>query len=389
MTLVIPITASQYPRSTVLHISITNYVILQQRRCETCGKGFLRRERYVTHVRIHTGEKPFVCAVCARGYRDTRELRKHQASHNHTGQAAPIPGNPQAIAAVNAAQAAAQTQHTTASTSTLAATAAVTGPPTAASVAAAGGAAALPALPAAILNADASPGGTKTIIVQQTVSLPSQPLPKEVLNMNGNANQVQIIQQPAPLNPATIPLPPSVATALQSINEKVAARQAKQAKQAIQNLATQPAPPPPQTITIAKQEAPQVVAIPQAAVAAAGTSSNGSPLFYYVMPSNAQYSIASDGGSNTVRVTTEGGNVSTAQLVSVPASAIQAIQGGHVQGGVQVVAGGGTPIQTNGGTVSTGATTAATTSYPASWIIETTSPTGAASRGGGSGANAM
>ena len=82
--------------------------------------------------------------------------------------------------------------------------------------------------------------------------------------MNGNANQVQIIQQPAPLNPATIPLPPSVATALQSINEKVAARQAKQA---IQDLATQPAPPPPQTITIAKQEAPQVVAIPQAATA--------------------------------------------------------------------------------------------------------------------------
>ena len=50
-----------------------------------CSKGFLRRERYVTHVRIHTGEKPFVCAVCSRGYRDKRELKKHQASHNHSG----------------------------------------------------------------------------------------------------------------------------------------------------------------------------------------------------------------------------------------------------------------------------------------------------------------
>ena len=257
-------------------------------------------------------------------------------------------------------------------------------PPTAASVAAAGGAAALPALPAAILSSPVG-GDTKTIVVQQTVSLPSQPLPKEVLNMNGNANQVQIIQQPAPLNPATIPLPPSVATALQSINEKVAARQAKQA---IQNLATQPAPPPPQTITIAKQEAPQVVAIPQAAVAAAGQSSNGSPLFYYVMPSNVPYNIASEGGT-TVRVTTEGGNTSTAQLVSVPASAIQGIQG-NVSTPVQVVAG-GVPIQTNGGTVSTASSNAATTSFPASWIIETTSPTGtaAATRGGGSGANAM
>ena len=54
-------------------------------RCEVCSKGFLRRERYVTHVRIHTGEKPFVCAVCSRGYRDKRELKKHQASHNHSG----------------------------------------------------------------------------------------------------------------------------------------------------------------------------------------------------------------------------------------------------------------------------------------------------------------
>ena len=340
-------------------------------------------------MRIHTGEKPFVCAVCARGYRDKRELRKHQASHNHSGQAAPIPGNPQAIAAVNAAQAAAQHQTATAA-ATVAVSAAPTGPPTAASVAASAIASAVMPAAATIVN-DASPGGAKTIVVQQTVSLPSQPLPKEALNMNGNANQVQIIQQPAPLNPATIPLPPSVATALQSINEKVAARQAKQAKQAIQNLATQPAPPPPQpqTITIAKQETPQVVAIPQAAVAAAGNSSanGGGPLFYYVMPSNVPYNIASEGGT-TVRVTTEGGSVSTAQLVSVPASAIQGIQG-NMSTPVQVVASGGAPggavVQTNGGTVSSGSTT----SFPASWIIETTSPTGTTTRGGSSGANAM
>ena len=42
---------------------------------------------------IISGEKPFVCAVCQRGYRDKRELKKHQTSHNHSGQSDPIPGH--------------------------------------------------------------------------------------------------------------------------------------------------------------------------------------------------------------------------------------------------------------------------------------------------------
>ena len=34
-----------------------------------------------------------MCAVCQRGYRDKRELKKHQTSHNHSGQSDPIPGH--------------------------------------------------------------------------------------------------------------------------------------------------------------------------------------------------------------------------------------------------------------------------------------------------------
>lgn len=166
---------------------------------------------------------------------------------------------------------------------------------------------------------------TKTIIVQQSISLPNQPVPRELLNLNGNVQQVI---QHQPLNPATIPLPPSVASALQSINEKVAA---KQAKMAAAKLMSQ-TPIPPQTITIPKQEpnSPQLVAIPSNATlstsSAGSNNANGSgPLFYYVMPGSVPYSISSEGGT-TVRLTTTEGNVTTAQLVSVPSGVLQGIQ---------------------------------------------------------------
>ena len=259
-------------------------------RCETCGKGFLRRERYVTHVRIHTGEKPFVCAVCSRGYRDKRELKKHQIAHNHSGQSAPIPGNQPASSSLQ------QQQNSTV----------------------------VVAAPSSGLSQN-NIQQEKTIVIQQTVSLPNQPIPKELLT--GNAPQPAV--PTAPLNPATIPLPPSVASALQSINEKVAAKQAK-VKQINQSASSQ-------VITLAKhqqqqqQEQTQVLAIPSGAtLSSSSTSSQGSgnssgPLFYYVMPGNVPHNIVSEGGA-TVRVTTGEGSGATAQLISVPASAIQSVQ---------------------------------------------------------------
>ncbi len=32
--------------------------------CKTCGKKYPRKERYVIHLRSHTGEKPFACPLC-------------------------------------------------------------------------------------------------------------------------------------------------------------------------------------------------------------------------------------------------------------------------------------------------------------------------------------
>ncbi len=182
---------------------------------------------------------------------------------------------------------------------------------------------------------------TKTIIVQQspqqqhqqqqqqqqqqmgssssnTVHLPSQPVPKELLNINGQIQQH--VQQHEPLNPANIPLPPSVASALQSINEKVTARQNKQKALAEAAAARQAA------ILTAKQEPLAHINVQGSPNGSPSSSPNGSsgPVFYYLMPGTVPYSLSSDGGA-TVQVKTADGQIATAQLVTVPSSALQSI----------------------------------------------------------------
>ena len=285
-------------------------------KCETCGKGFLRRERYVTHVRIHTGEKPFVCAVCSRGYRDRRELKKHQTTHNHSGQSAPIPGTgPVTIPPPNSASAQGVTK-----------TIVVQQAPSA------------PAAQVATVNPVAvqpqSP--VNNIVTSSTVHLPSTPVPKELLNINGQATQVVTQRIVEPLNPATIPLPASVASALQSINEKVTRQQRqKQLEEQQQVIKAEP--------IITLQGSPTSTG--------SQSGSNGSgPLFYYLMPGSVNYSLTGDGGT-TVQVKTSDGSIATAQLVTVPSGSIQSI------------------VQQSG---------SSTTTNP-NWILETTPSTSSSS----------
>ena len=243
-----------------------------------------------------SGEKPFVCANCNRGYRDKRELKKHQAAHNHSGQSAPIPGtHPHPPVPPPApAQSSQQQQQSTSNPTVI-----------------------------QLTNTTPTNANEKPIIIQQMISLPNTPVPRELLN------GPQPVQQPQPqqqLNPATIPLPPSVATALQSINDKVTARQS--GKKAAQTANVVNSSGQQQTIMLSttptKQEPQQQIVSLAAnqAVATSGSGSGNGPLFYYFMPGNVPYNLSSDGGA-TVRVTTSEGNVATAQLVSVPANAIQ------------------------------------------------------------------
>ncbi|KAE8741147.1 hypothetical protein FOCC_FOCC013309 [Frankliniella occidentalis] len=51
-------------------------------KCETCGKEFTNRVHHEEHVRSHTGERPFQCVECGKGFATKRSLR----NHNHLGK---------------------------------------------------------------------------------------------------------------------------------------------------------------------------------------------------------------------------------------------------------------------------------------------------------------
>lgn len=45
--------------------------------CDTCNKGFRFKKSLVEHVRTHTGEKPQQCKYCAERFSNHHTLRQH------------------------------------------------------------------------------------------------------------------------------------------------------------------------------------------------------------------------------------------------------------------------------------------------------------------------
>lgn len=54
--------------------------------CSQCGKSFNQKAHLESHMRTHTGERPYTCGSCGKTFRQRVQLERHARTHVATGE---------------------------------------------------------------------------------------------------------------------------------------------------------------------------------------------------------------------------------------------------------------------------------------------------------------